>query len=147
MTDLEEELQQLGLSQYLEVLVAEGFDTWETVLDITESDLNFLNVKIGHRRPDEHAPERPPSAYVIFSNQVRASLKGQRLSFTEIAQLVGERWRNLPAEAREAYQRQAGTAKENYYTELAEYKKSSEYDAYQKYFQEFKAKHAAPHDG
>ena len=39
MSDLSERLERLGLSQYLEVLVAEGFDTWETVSDITESDL------------------------------------------------------------------------------------------------------------
>jgi len=39
MTDLSEKLEGLGLSQYLEPLVAEGFDTWEIVLDITESDL------------------------------------------------------------------------------------------------------------
>jgi hypothetical protein len=39
MTDLAEELERLGLSEYLEMLVAEGFDSWETVLDITESDL------------------------------------------------------------------------------------------------------------
>lgn len=37
--DLGARLERLGLSQYLEVFVAEGFDTWETVLDITESDL------------------------------------------------------------------------------------------------------------
>jgi hypothetical protein len=39
MADLAEELERLGLSEYLEILVAEGFDAWETVLDITESDL------------------------------------------------------------------------------------------------------------
>lgn len=39
MSDLRERLARLGLSQYFEVLAAEGFDTWETVLDITESDL------------------------------------------------------------------------------------------------------------
>jgi hypothetical protein len=39
MTDLARELERLGLSEYLDVLVAEGFDTWETVSDITESDL------------------------------------------------------------------------------------------------------------
>lgn len=45
MSDLNEQLERLGLSQYLEVLAAEGFDNWETVLDITESDLSSLNVK------------------------------------------------------------------------------------------------------
>ncbi|KAF2185117.1 hypothetical protein K469DRAFT_779923 [Zopfia rhizophila CBS 207.26] len=218
MSDLGERLERLGLSQYLDVFVAEGFDTWETVLDITESDLNALNVKLGHRRtppqklqraiaesrgqapdrplptalgkatsidgsyrsddsapeskgkpgepttsgtagtstkrkyrrhpkPDEHAPERPPSAYVIFSNQVRETLKGQELSFTEIAKVVGERWQVLPADAREGCERQANTAKEKYYAELAEYKKTPQYDAYQKYLEEFKAKHAAPQKG
>jgi hypothetical protein len=39
MASLHEKLQHLGLSQYLEGFVAEGFDTWETLLDITESDL------------------------------------------------------------------------------------------------------------
>ncbi|KAF1974001.1 hypothetical protein BU23DRAFT_638557 [Bimuria novae-zelandiae CBS 107.79] len=211
MSDLGERLTRLGLSQYLEAFVSEGFDTWETVLDITESDLGSLNVKLGHRRklqraiaesrgqisgrplpialgtagsvdgsyrsgddsateakakqgeafttgappsakrkyrrhpkPDEYAPERPPSAYVIFSNQVRETLKGQELSFTEIAKVVGERWQVLPAEAREACERQASSAKEKYYAELAEYKKTPEYESYQKYLEEFKAKHAAP---
>jgi hypothetical protein len=39
MALLAEELKRLGLSEYLDVLVAEGFDTLETVLDISESDL------------------------------------------------------------------------------------------------------------
>lgn len=39
MSDLRQRLARLGLSQYLQVFTAEGFDTWETVLDITESDL------------------------------------------------------------------------------------------------------------
>lgn len=30
---------ELGLAQYLDVFVEQGFDTWETILDITESDL------------------------------------------------------------------------------------------------------------
>ncbi|KAF2259831.1 hypothetical protein CC78DRAFT_585511 [Lojkania enalia] len=222
MSDLGERMERLGLSQYLERFVAEGFDTWETVLDITESDLNSLNVKLGHRRklqraiaesrgqapsrplpgafskgtgvegsyrsddsapetrgragetsvagtagtsqkrkyrrhpkegpsrsavPDEHAPERPPSAYVIFSNQVRETLKGQELSFTEIAKVVGERWQVLPADAREACERQANSAKEKYYSELATYKKTPQYETYQKYLEEFRAKHAAPLKG
>jgi hypothetical protein len=39
LAGLAEELKRLELSEYLDVLVAEGFDTWETVLDIAESDL------------------------------------------------------------------------------------------------------------
>ena len=78
---------------------------------------------------------------------MRETLKGQDLSFTEIAKVVGERWQVLPADAREACERQANTAKEKYYSELSEYKKTPEFDAYQKYLEEFKAKHAAPQKG
>lgn len=39
MTELSEMLEKLGLSQYLDVFVDEGFDSWQTVMDITESDL------------------------------------------------------------------------------------------------------------
>lgn len=126
--DLGPTFRELGLSQYLDAFVDQGFDSWETILDIQESDLDVLGVKLGHRRklqrrianargiapgvslpttvkpsledtkqdglrpehtrpevnsettgvvkrkyrrhpkPDENAPERPPSAYVLFSN-------------------------------------------------------------------------------
>jgi hypothetical protein len=39
MSDLKQRLARLGLSEYLEAFIAEGFDTWDTILDITESDL------------------------------------------------------------------------------------------------------------
>lgn len=39
MTDLEQVLLRLGLSQYLERFLAEGFEDWETVQDINEDDL------------------------------------------------------------------------------------------------------------
>jgi hypothetical protein len=39
MTDLSERLELLGLSRYLNSFVSEGFDTWDTLLDITETDL------------------------------------------------------------------------------------------------------------
>lgn len=30
---------ELGITQYLDIFLDQGFDTWETILDITESDL------------------------------------------------------------------------------------------------------------
>lgn len=32
-------LEQLGLSQYLQAFLNEGFDSWNILMDITESDL------------------------------------------------------------------------------------------------------------
>ena len=39
MTELGPILSRLGLAQYFQSFIEEGFDTWETVLDITEPDL------------------------------------------------------------------------------------------------------------
>jgi hypothetical protein len=78
---------------------------------------------------------------------VRESLKGQDLSFTEIAKIVGERWQVLPANEREACERQASGGKEKYYAELAEYKKTKNFAEYQKYLEDFRAKYSVPTKG
>jgi hypothetical protein len=39
MTELESVFSRLGLEQYLDSFIVEGFDTWETVLYIQEGDL------------------------------------------------------------------------------------------------------------
>ncbi|KAK7226071.1 hypothetical protein V2G26_014074 [Clonostachys chloroleuca] len=199
---LESTFRELGLAQYLDAFVDQGFDTWDTILDIQESDLDALGVKLGHRRklqrrianargiapsvslastskagsdeakqdstrpvqvrhecnhdgagvtkrkyrrhpkPDENAPERPPSAYVLFSNKMREDLKSQNLTFTEIAKLVGENWQCLPAPEKESYESQANAAKDKYHRDLAAYKKTPEYRKYAQYLQEFKEKQA-----
>uniref|UniRef100_A0A0D2XCR2 HMG box domain-containing protein n=1 Tax=Fusarium oxysporum (strain Fo5176) TaxID=660025 RepID=A0A0D2XCR2_FUSOF len=186
--DLESIFAELGLSQYLGAFVEQGFDEWDIILDIQESDLDALGVKLGHRRklqrrianargispsvslvtsvrptsedaksdsvqpeptrtelppegqgvakrkyrrhpkPDENAPERPPSAYVLFSNK--------------IAKLVGENWQNLNASEKEAYESQANADKEKYHRDLMEYKKTADYRKYMQYLHEFKEKQA-----
>ncbi|KFY63953.1 hypothetical protein V496_03546 [Pseudogymnoascus sp. VKM F-4515 (FW-2607)] len=206
MTELADIFDELGLTQYLERFLDQGFDTWDTILDITEPDFDVLGVKLGHRRKlqrkiaatrgissaqalaspkrstpsledkqsddtrgaatprsdgkdggastqpsgkrkyrrhpkaDENAPERPPSAYVIFSNKMREDLKGRPLSFTEIAKLVGENWQNLTPSEKEPYEQQAFTAKEKYTVELSEYRQTESYRTYSEYLMEFKAK-------
>lgn len=210
MTDLREIFAELGIPQYLQDFLDQGFDTWDTILDITESDFDALGVKLGHRRklqrkiansrglspdralaspsrntpsdtgqtddhshggsksepkdggsgshgakrkyrrhpkPDENAPERPPSAYVIFSNKMREDLKGRNLSFTEIAKLVGENWQNLTPAEKEPYEQQAFSAKERYNNELAEYKQTNQYKEYSQYLVEFKARQSNQQQG
>ncbi|MCJ1431678.1 hypothetical protein MMC27_001033 [Xylographa pallens] len=100
-----------------------------------------------HPKPDENAPERPPSAYVIFSNKCREELKPQNLSFTSIAKLVGERWQALAARQKEPFESQATSLKETYNSELAKYRRTSGYKDYLEYLAEFKAKNANPSTG
>jgi len=209
MTGLGTIFTELGISHYLSSFLEQGFDTWETILEITEADFDALGVKLGHRRklqrriansrglpseralgspgktpsdnrepggqnadsakaenknrsgalhrtkrkyrrhpkPSENAPRKPPSAYVIFSNRMREELQGRNLSFTEIAKLAGENWRNLSPAEKEPFNQQAFLAKERYNNELAEYKKTDSYEEYLQYLAEFKARHSAPKQG
>ena len=94
-----------------------------------------------HPKPDENAPERPPSAYVIFSNKVREDVKEQNLSFTQIAKLVGDRWQKLDPAGKEPFEAQANAAKEKYNIQLSTYKKTEAYRDYQQYLADFKTKH------
>lgn len=96
-----------------------------------------------HPKPDENAPEKPPSAYVLFSNRIREEVKADNLSFTEIARLVGERWQNIDPSQKEMFESHASSLKENYNKELTDYKKTDAYKEYMQYLAEFKAKNAA----
>jgi hypothetical protein len=83
----------------------------------------------------------------LLEVEVREELKGQDLSFTEIAKVVGERWQMLRPEVRENCEQQANSAKEKYYAELAEYKRTPEYQQYQEYLVGFKARYGPARSG
>ena len=79
---------------------------------------------------------------LIALAEMRDKLKGQDLSFTEIAKIVGESWQVLSVQEKEPCERQAQALKEKYYTNLTEYKKTPQYALYQEYLADFKAKHS-----
>ena len=203
MTDLEMKLSWLGMSQYYESFVDAGFDSWETLLEITEEDLETLGVELGHRRklqreissarreahvplvvspsdqttsgpgtrssesqddvrkqdsrplptgkrgyrhhpkPDENAPQRPYSAYVMFSNWVREQMKEESLPFAEISRQVGDRWQKLSPEEKDAWKEKAAVPWNKYKQELSEYQKTGNYRKYNQYLTEFNARQAS----
>ena len=202
MADLELTLAWLEMPQYLDRLVRAGFESWETMLEITEQDLESLHVELGHRRilqreiantrrlsrnpafvtpqydipftgkkpkslsrsastkedvsetvpekrgyrhhpkPDANAPERPYSAYVLFSNKMREDLKDQSLSFTEISRRVGDRWQTMPHGEKEFWKQKPAAPWVKFKSDLAEYQKTENYREYLEYLIEFKAAHA-----
>jgi hypothetical protein len=50
MADIKTLLGRLGMSEYTTRFRAEGFDTWEVIMDITEADLTYLAVSLTHRK-------------------------------------------------------------------------------------------------
>ncbi|KAI4248013.1 MAG: hypothetical protein LQ352_006009, partial [Teloschistes flavicans] len=191
MADLQGFLSSIGLGQYYHPLVEAGFDKWETILDITEDDLDDLNVKRGHRRqlqqeisftlrlgndpgdqrskalsrslpliqssqssqnpqvpkrqytrhprPDPDAPQRPLSAYVLFSNAVRDGLKDDPLSFANKSKIVGDQWRNLSDESRDHWKQRASGPWEKYKADREQYQASESHRDYQSYVANFSA--------
>ncbi|GAA5799337.1 hypothetical protein HPULCUR_004751 [Helicostylum pulchrum] len=96
-----------------------------------------------HAKPDRNAPVKPPSAYIMFSNDSRTELKDQNLSFAELAKIVGEQWKNLSHVEKQAYERMAMRAKDEYLADLEQYRQTSQFSHYQEYLNDFKAKQDA----
>lgn len=80
-----------------------------------------------HAKPDTNAPLKPPSAYVMFSNDVRAELKQQNKSFTDLAKIIGDRWKNISPEGKEQYETNALRAREDYLKKIEEYQKTESF--------------------
>ncbi|ORX89890.1 HMG-box [Basidiobolus meristosporus CBS 931.73] len=108
--------------------------------EYTTPDSNGKRKYRRHPKPDKNAPEKPASAYVMFSNKVRAELKDQNMSFTEIAKIVGDRWKSISREEKEQVEQSAAQAREEYYEALRVYKETNEYKEYQEYLAEFRKK-------
>ena len=96
-----------------------------------------------HPKPDPNAPERPYSAYVLFSNHTREQLKEQNLPFADLSKVVGEKWQQLTREEKEKWKAKGAAPWEKYKAELAEYQKTDGFQEYQRYLSEFKATQAA----
>ena len=92
-----------------------------------------------HPKPDPKAPERPYSAYVLFSNHIREQLKEQNLSFAESSKVVGEKWQQLTRDEKEEWKKKGVGPWERYKAELAEYQKTDDFREYQRYVAGFKA--------
>ncbi|KAI7899397.1 uncharacterized protein BX663DRAFT_460396 [Cokeromyces recurvatus] len=96
-----------------------------------------------HAKPDTNAPLKPPSAYVMFSNDVRAELKQQNKSFTDLAKIIGDRWKNISPEKKEVYETNAFKSREEYIQQVEKYQKTDAYKNYQQYLSDFKAENEA----
>ncbi|KAI8891359.1 HMG-box, partial [Backusella circina FSU 941] len=96
-----------------------------------------------HPKRDKNTPIKPPSAYIMFSNDARTQLKDQNMTFVEIAKYVGDLWKNLDSSRKREYERTAMREKDHYVDRLNRYRKTPEYKKYQVYLKDFKSKQDA----
>lgn len=190
-------LTWLGMPEYLDRFLRNGFDSWETLCEIREEDLSALDVGQAHQRrlyreiakarqlncsptlvsppyqstssreasdhtgseshplppgkrayrhhpkPDEKAPSRPYSAYVMFSNHIREEIKERSLPFTEISKFVGDRWQALAPAEKEQWKQRAAIPWDKYKQDVVAYQKTEDFRKYEQYVAEFKTAQAA----
>ncbi|OUM64651.1 hypothetical protein PIROE2DRAFT_42308 [Piromyces sp. E2] len=90
-----------------------------------------------HPKPDAMAPVKPLSAYVQFCQDVREELKAEYgkekfelMSFNEISQEVGQRWRKLDPARKAELEKIAEQKKKEYDEALKAYEQSENFKVY-----------------
>ena len=68
-------------------------------------------------KTDPNKPKRPQSAYFLYMGSVRAEVKGANPNFSigEVAKEIGSMWRNLSAQRKKPFEKQAAKLKEEYW--------------------------------
>jgi hypothetical protein len=63
----------------------------------------------------------------MFSNDVRQELKEENKSFTDLAKIIGDRWKNISVKEKEHYETNALLTREEYLRKVEEYQKTDAY--------------------
>lgn len=155
-------LKSLGCPEYYGKFVEHGIEDWDTFMLLTDRDLQNLGVGLTHRetiqqvktivgfsdpekkrrryrrhpKPDANAPARPPTAYVVFSNEYRQNLTQQQ-SFVDIAKEVGSAWQALSADDKAKREKSADDERKRYRDALSDYKRTESYQQYMDYLRNF----------
>jgi len=74
-------------------------------------------------KKDPNAPKRNMSAYFLFSNAMRNTIKAQNpdASFGELAKLISQNYKSLPEKERKKWEKKAEQDKARYSKEMEEY--------------------------
>ena len=96
-----------------------------------------------HPKPDPNAPDRPYSAYVLFSNEMREQWKEENLPFPDLSRQVGLRWQSLNPQEKERWKQLVTGPWDKYKEKVLAYQQTKEFRDYKRYVEEFKTKQAA----
>lgn len=79
--------------------------------------------KAKKNKKDPNAPKKPMTAFMLFSNAMRPKVKADNpdADFGEIAKIVGQKYKELPQEEREKWDKKAKEDKKRYESQMADY--------------------------
>ncbi|KAG6329862.1 hypothetical protein ID866_9226, partial [Astraeus odoratus] len=112
----------------------EIIETFQAVIDATPTvtrkrKLADMNEDGGKRRrrekkaKDPNAPKAPPSAYIMFQNDVRNRVRAEHpdLQYKELMGLISKQWNALSPEKKQPYFDKVTNAKKSHEVDLAKY--------------------------
>jgi len=81
------------------------------------------------KKKDPNAPKRPITAYFFFAGDVRPDIRKDKpdLPITEVATLIGQKWRELTSDDKKPYEAQASKDKIRYENEMERYNQHGSY--------------------
>ncbi|RXK40203.1 hypothetical protein M231_02477 [Tremella mesenterica] len=81
------------------------------------------------RKPrDPNAPKRPPSAYIMFQNEVRDQMRktNPEIAYKEVLGMISQKWKDLSDEQKRVYETEYAKQVNGYNTSAELYKRSNE---------------------
>jgi len=101
--------------------------------------------KAAKKPKDPNAPKKPASAYFLFSARIRNEVAAANpdKKQTEIAKVIGQRWKEMAAADKKQYDDEAARLKEAHKAAVAEYEQSDAFKAYSLSLSEWKQRQNA----
>ncbi|KAI6046558.1 high mobility group box domain-containing protein [Pisolithus marmoratus] len=109
-------------------------ETLQSVVDATPTvsrkrKLAEVTEEVGKKRKrekkakDPNAPKAPPSAYIMFQNDVRTRVRADHpgLQYKELMGLISKQWNALSPEKKQPYFDKVNDAKKNHEVDMAKY--------------------------
>lgn len=121
------------LTKLAEYKKTDKFTQYQAKLSGWKEEQKLTASKNAAKKPkDVNAPKKSPTAYFLFTAKVRAEVQAANpdLKITEIAKVLGQKWKGISEEERKQYQDEANKLKEQHKITVENYKKSELYQAY-----------------
>jgi len=105
------------------------------------NDPAMPTVKLPRKPKDVKCPKKSATSYFLFSREVRAEVTQQNpgKSTTDIAKLIGARWKNVSEEKKAELTKRAAELKREYEVTIAQYRGSEDEKAYKLLVAEWEA--------
>ncbi|ORY35458.1 high mobility group box domain-containing protein [Naematelia encephala] len=102
-----------------------------TPAPVVGDDGKKVKAKRDKKIKDPNAPKRPPSAYILFQNEVREEIrkKNPEMPYKEVLGIISQMWKDLPETAKKVYDAAYENAHSQYKVKDTNYKHSLEQPA------------------